>query len=280
MVVTGDRKARSCTAFPRSVTSTPMSTATPRDVTAIDGVDWHTLGRGRHRDPARGRRRRRGSTPPRPRARLAEYGPNQLAVEPPPSLWVVARGQLSNPMNIMLVIVAVASFAIGQVGDRHLRGAAGDVQRRDGLATRSSRRRRASTRWRSSRSPTLGCGGRSGRGRRRRSTSSPATSCCSRRATSCPPTAGSSRRPPSRLQEAALTGESAPVAKDAAHAPGGDVGARRPHEHGLPEHAGDPRDGDVRRHRHRSGDPDGPHRRHGRPRPSARARRCSASSTA
>jgi Ca2+-transporting ATPase len=47
--------------------------------------------------------------------RLAQYGPNQLATEPPPSLWSVARGQLSNPMNIMLVIVAVASFAIGQV---------------------------------------------------------------------------------------------------------------------------------------------------------------------
>jgi Ca2+-transporting ATPase len=48
--------------------------------------------------------------------RLARYGPNQLPVEPPPSLWQVARGQLSNPMNIMLMIVSVASFAIGQIG--------------------------------------------------------------------------------------------------------------------------------------------------------------------
>jgi Ca2+-transporting ATPase len=47
--------------------------------------------------------------------RLAQYGPNQLRTEPPPSLWVVARGQLSNPMNIMLIIVAVASFGIGQI---------------------------------------------------------------------------------------------------------------------------------------------------------------------
>ena len=47
--------------------------------------------------------------------RLSEYGPNQLATEPAPSLWAVARGQLSNPMNIMLAIVAVASLAIGQV---------------------------------------------------------------------------------------------------------------------------------------------------------------------
>jgi Ca2+-transporting ATPase len=47
--------------------------------------------------------------------RIAQYGPNQLRTEPPPSLWVVARGQLVNPMNIMLIIVAVASFGIGQI---------------------------------------------------------------------------------------------------------------------------------------------------------------------
>ena len=47
--------------------------------------------------------------------RLAQYGPNKLTTEPPPSLWSVALGQLSNPMNIMLAIVAVASIAIGQV---------------------------------------------------------------------------------------------------------------------------------------------------------------------
>ena len=47
--------------------------------------------------------------------RLAQYGPNQLTTEPPPSLWSVALGQMSNPMNIMLAIVAVASIAIGQV---------------------------------------------------------------------------------------------------------------------------------------------------------------------
>jgi P-type Ca2+ transporter type 2C len=49
------------------------------------------------------------------RRRLAEYGPNELATEPPPSVWSVALGQLSNPMNIMLVIVAIASLAIGQI---------------------------------------------------------------------------------------------------------------------------------------------------------------------
>jgi P-type Ca2+ transporter type 2C len=45
---------------------------------------------------------------------LAEYGPNELPTEPPPSVWVVARAQLANPMNIMLLVVCGASFAIAQ----------------------------------------------------------------------------------------------------------------------------------------------------------------------
>ena len=76
----------------------------------------------------------RDSRPTRARQRLAQYGPNQLTTEPPPSIWAVALGQLSNPMNIMLIIVAVASIAIGQVATGHLRRAARDVQRRHGLA--------------------------------------------------------------------------------------------------------------------------------------------------
>jgi P-type Ca2+ transporter type 2C len=47
--------------------------------------------------------------------RLEEYGPNELPTEPPPSIWVVARGQLANPMNIMLLLVVAASFAIVQI---------------------------------------------------------------------------------------------------------------------------------------------------------------------
>ena len=47
--------------------------------------------------------------------RLETYGPNALPTEPAPSVWVVARGQLANPMNIMLLIVAVVSFLIAQV---------------------------------------------------------------------------------------------------------------------------------------------------------------------
>jgi P-type Ca2+ transporter type 2C len=47
--------------------------------------------------------------------RLEEYGPNALPTEPPPSMWVVARGQLVNPMNIMLLMVCAAAFAIVQI---------------------------------------------------------------------------------------------------------------------------------------------------------------------
>ena len=47
--------------------------------------------------------------------RLAEHGPNELPKEPPPSRGAIARGQLLNPMNIMLLIVGGASIAIGQI---------------------------------------------------------------------------------------------------------------------------------------------------------------------
>lgn len=47
--------------------------------------------------------------------RLAQFGRNEIATEPPPTLWAVAKGQLANPMNIMLLIVSIASFVIAQV---------------------------------------------------------------------------------------------------------------------------------------------------------------------
>ncbi|HET7488464.1 MAG TPA: cation-transporting P-type ATPase [Acidimicrobiales bacterium] len=47
--------------------------------------------------------------------RLKRYGLNQIPTEPPPSMWSVAKVQLSNPMNVMLIIVAIASYGIGQI---------------------------------------------------------------------------------------------------------------------------------------------------------------------
>src|SRR5436190_556664 len=69
-----------------------------QDVTAQMGVDADT-----------------GLTVAEVERRQAEYGPNELPTEPPPSMWVVAREQLMNPMNIMLLIVVAASFAIVQI---------------------------------------------------------------------------------------------------------------------------------------------------------------------
>jgi P-type Ca2+ transporter type 2C len=48
-------------------------------------------------------------------ARLSRYGPNEIAKEKPPSVWQVALGQLRDPMNIMLVAVTIVSFVIGEV---------------------------------------------------------------------------------------------------------------------------------------------------------------------
>ena len=56
-----------------------------------------------------------GLDPEEVRQRLAQYGPNEVATEAPPTLWEVAKGQLLNPMNIMLLIVSIASFSIGQI---------------------------------------------------------------------------------------------------------------------------------------------------------------------
>jgi len=47
--------------------------------------------------------------------RLAQYGANEITSEKPPSVWAIAFGQFRNPMNIMLVAVVVVSFAIGEV---------------------------------------------------------------------------------------------------------------------------------------------------------------------
>ena len=200
--------------------------------------------------------------------RLAQYGPNELATEPPPSVWAVARGQLSNPMNIMLLIVAVASFAVGQVATgifvlglvtfNVVMGSAQELQgagQRRGAgaaagaacpgAPRSARR-----------------GGRvdelvpgdivAARGRRRRP----------------------GRRPDRDVGDAGGAGGGADRRERAGgegrdERAGGRDGARRPHEPGLPEHAGHAGDGRRRRDGDGSGDPDGPHRRHGHRDPAA-----------
>ena len=48
-------------------------------------------------------------------SRLSSYGPNEIAAEKPPSVWAVAASQLRDPMNIMLVAVVVVSLLIGEL---------------------------------------------------------------------------------------------------------------------------------------------------------------------
>ena len=48
-------------------------------------------------------------------ARLSQYGPNEIRKESPPSVWEVAVQQLRDPMNIMLIAVVAVSFVIGQI---------------------------------------------------------------------------------------------------------------------------------------------------------------------
>ena len=47
--------------------------------------------------------------------RLGRYGPNEIGKEKPPSVWAIAAAQLRDPMNIMLIAVVAVSFAIGEV---------------------------------------------------------------------------------------------------------------------------------------------------------------------
>ncbi len=56
-----------------------------------------------------------GLDKPEVNRRLAEYGPNEIEGEAPPSKPQIARNQIVDPMNLMLVGVTVVSLAIGEV---------------------------------------------------------------------------------------------------------------------------------------------------------------------
>ena len=213
--------------------------------------------------------------------RLTTYGPNAIATEPPPSL-LGRRPRAAVEPDEHHAADRRGRQPCDRAGrDRLLRGAAGHVQRRDGLRGRSSRRAPVSTRWRSCRCPHARVR-RAGRveevdvdrsrpGRRRAARG---------RRRGARPMAGSWPRRRSRCRRPRSPARARRSPKDATTLPGGRRRAGRPHEHRVPEHAGHERDRELRRHRHRPGDPDGPHRRHGQRRPSACGHRCSASSTA
>jgi Ca2+-transporting ATPase len=57
----------------------------------------------------------RGLTAEEAERRLVRYGPNELAAESPPSKLEVAMHQVVDPMNLMLIAVAVISIVIGEM---------------------------------------------------------------------------------------------------------------------------------------------------------------------
>lgn len=59
--------------------------------------------------------RRRGLSQVEVDRRLSEHGRNEIAAEKPPSMVAVALAQLRDPMNLMLIVVTVVSIAIGEV---------------------------------------------------------------------------------------------------------------------------------------------------------------------
>ena len=67
--------------------------------------------------------RERGLSRAEAERRLAEGGPNAIAAEPAPSVWQVSLRQLADPMNVMLVAVAIISLFINQVSVGILVGA-------------------------------------------------------------------------------------------------------------------------------------------------------------
>ncbi len=47
--------------------------------------------------------------------RLEKYGRNEIAAEPPPSMWAIVLLQLRDPMSLMLIAVSIVSFFINQI---------------------------------------------------------------------------------------------------------------------------------------------------------------------
>ena len=181
-------------------------------------------------------------------SRLASHGPNEIKSEPPPSIVQIALQQLRDPMNLMLIAVTIASLLIGQVSTAVLVGLL--IVLNLVLGTRQELKARESIDALSNMQVPQVKVVRDGS-----VTLVPAVDVVpgdivQLEAGDIVPADGRIVRSATlETQEAALTGESAPIGKDAGTLAGTDVGARRPHEHGLPEHVGHPRHRDGGRSR-------------------------------
>ena len=154
--------------------------------------------------------------------RLAQYGPNELPAEPPPSVWVVARGQLVNPMNIMLLIVVAASFAIVQIATAVV--VLGLVTFNVVMGTAQELKARASVEALAKLQVPHARVRRSGQVEQIESATLVPGDIVLLEAGDVVPADGRIASSATlEVQEAALTGESAPIPKDAGTLPGGEV---------------------------------------------------------
>jgi Ca2+-transporting ATPase len=154
--------------------------------------------------------------------RLEEYGPNELPTEPPPSTWAVARDQLANPMNIMLLLVCGASFAIVQIATAVV--VLGLVTFNVVMGTAQELKARASVEALAKLQVPHARVRRSGQVVELESTKLVPGDVVLLEAGDVVPADGRIESSATlEVQEAALTGESAPIAKDAGTLPEGDV---------------------------------------------------------
>ena len=195
-------------------------------------------------------------------ARLAQFGPNEITGEQPPSVWAVALGQLRDPMNIMLVAVVAVSFAIGEVSTGFI--VALLILLNVVLGSRQELKARASIDALSNLQVPQAKVVRDGSVALVPAADVVPGDIVQVEAGDIVPADGRIIHSATlETQEAALTGESAPVAKDAGVLAGRGRRARRPLEHAVPEHGGDARHGG-----------DGRDRRPGCRRRWGRSRRC------
>src|ERR1700749_715358 len=154
--------------------------------------------------------------------RLADYGPNELPTEPPPSVWAVAREQLANPMNIMLLFVVGASFAIVQIATALV--VLGLVLFNVVMGTNQELKARASVEALAKLQVPHARGRRSGQGAEIESTKLVPGDIVLLEAGDVVPADGRIITSATlEVQEAALTGESAPVPKDPETLPDGET---------------------------------------------------------
>jgi Ca2+-transporting ATPase len=86
----------------------------PRSGAAADRPPWYAC-TAAEVVGALGTDAERGLDPEAAAGLLARHGPNRIAEEKPPSAWAVALQQLRDPMNIMLVVVVAAAVVIGEI---------------------------------------------------------------------------------------------------------------------------------------------------------------------